>query len=53
MINLENPRKNKKLFQIVTYRPNYERFNDSISDKVAFHRKTVYINTSKNLNPIQ
>jgi hypothetical protein len=53
MINLENPRKNKKLFQIVTYRPNSERFNDSISDRVAFCRKTVYIITWKNLNPIQ
>jgi hypothetical protein len=42
MINLENPRKKSKLSQIVIYGPNSKRFNSSISDRVAFRRKTVY-----------
>jgi hypothetical protein len=42
MINPENPRKKSKLSQIVTYGSNYERFNNSISDRVAFSRKPVY-----------
>ena len=52
MINLENPRKKSKLSLIVTYRSNSERFNNSISDRVAFRKKTIYIITLKNLNPI-
>jgi hypothetical protein len=42
MINPENPRKKSKLSQIVIYGPNSKRFNSSISDRVAFRRKTVY-----------
>jgi hypothetical protein len=42
MINPENPRKKTKLSQIVTYGSNSERFNDSISDRVAFRRKIGY-----------
>lgn len=52
MINLENPRKKSKLSLIVIYRSNSERFNNSISDRVAFRKKNIYIITLKNLNPI-
>jgi hypothetical protein len=37
-INLENPGKKSKLFQVVIYGPNSKKFNDSISGRVAFCR---------------
>ena len=47
----KKPRKNNKIIPNSNLWPNFERFNDSISDIVAFYKKKFMQNHMKKVEP--